>query len=101
MLNFKLKAKLKLKHLHNPEELLREAKDIFENPPHLKLTHGIHFAFTSFSTILLLIIIAILIRYRLRIIDLLCKPRQIIKIEATPMRPPVPKLPELNEDVQC
>lgn len=97
-LKFNTKVKLELRHLKNPEELKREATEILEQPIHLKsLVHIIHYGFTMFPIIIIIIGVIILWKYKSRLTDLFCKPRRIIKIETTDI--PVPS-PTLNEDVQ-
>lgn len=81
-LKFNHEAKLFLKHLQNPENLMEEAIEIETTPIHLRpLTHIVHYGL-SIATVISLIILAIIVyKYRGRIADLFCRSRRIIVIK--------------------
>lgn len=92
-LNFKQEVELQLRHLKTPEDLLKEAQRLDEQPVYLyPISQILHFSVSTSMMLTIIILSILLIRYRQRILDLLCKPRKIIRIRGP--------IPNLNEDVQ-
>lgn len=81
-LEFYQEAQLQLRHLKNPEDLLKEAEELERHPIHLHLiTHAVHYGLTGIIILTLVTSMLILLKFRKRIGDLLCKPRTIVKLE--------------------
>lgn len=94
-LQFTRGMKLHPRHLEDPTDLIEESEDLQEKPLHLQpLVHIVHYSISLFVILCLITIMILAIKYRSRIMELLCKPRKVIRIKWAP------KSQNLNEDVQ-
>lgn len=73
---------LQVKHFLNPQDLQMEARQLQTIPIHLlPAVHIAHYSFTSLMCLILISITVIVLKFRQRLHDLLCKPAKITIIK--------------------